>query len=162
MILMTGGAGFIGSNFVLDWKPFETFESGVRETVRWYLDNQEWVKNVTSGAYRDWVGKHYGDWMKILLTGKDGQLGFELARALAPLGEVAAVGRADCDLADAEALRALVRRTPLADLTAHVVRQHARKGRESFPYGTYHVRAAGETSWYDYARCPIATASCRP
>src|SRR5690349_11276059 len=48
--------------------------------------------------------------MKILLTGKDGQLGFELVRALAPLGEVVAVGRADCDLADAEALRALVRR----------------------------------------------------
>ena len=47
--------------------------------------------------------------MKILLTGKDGQLGFELARALAPLGEVVAVGRADCDLADADALRALVR-----------------------------------------------------
>lgn len=48
--------------------------------------------------------------MKILLTGKDGQLGFELVRALAPLGEVVAVGRAECDLADAEALRALVRR----------------------------------------------------
>jgi dTDP-4-dehydrorhamnose reductase len=48
--------------------------------------------------------------MKILLTGKDGQLGFELARALAPLGEVVAVGRADCDLADSEALREMVRR----------------------------------------------------
>ena len=48
--------------------------------------------------------------MKILLTGRDGQLGFELLRALAPLGEVNAVGRADCDLADAGALRALVRR----------------------------------------------------
>ncbi len=48
--------------------------------------------------------------MKILLTGRDGQLGFELARALAPLGEVVAVGRAECDLADADALRALVRR----------------------------------------------------
>jgi dTDP-4-dehydrorhamnose reductase len=47
--------------------------------------------------------------VKILLTGKNGQLGFELQRALAPLGEVVAVGQADCDLADAEALRALVR-----------------------------------------------------
>jgi dTDP-4-dehydrorhamnose reductase len=47
--------------------------------------------------------------MRILLTGKDGQLGFELARSLAPLGEVVAVGRADCDLADAGAVRALVR-----------------------------------------------------
>jgi dTDP-glucose 4,6-dehydratase len=43
----------------LGWKPFETFESGIRETVRWYLDNQEWGKNVTSGAYPGWGGKHY-------------------------------------------------------------------------------------------------------
>jgi dTDP-glucose 4,6-dehydratase len=43
----------------LGWKPLETFESGIRKTVRWYLDNQEWVKNVTSGAYKDWVGKQY-------------------------------------------------------------------------------------------------------
>lgn len=48
--------------------------------------------------------------MKILLTGKNGQLGFELQRALAPLGDVVAVGTQDCDLADADALRALVRR----------------------------------------------------
>jgi len=46
----------------------------------------------------------------ILVTGKNGQLGHELRRALAPLGEVVAVGQADCDLGDAEALRALVRR----------------------------------------------------
>jgi dTDP-4-dehydrorhamnose reductase len=227
--------------------------------------------------------------MKILLTGKDGQVGFELARALAPLGEVVAVGRADCDLADADALRALVRRVApdvivnpaaytavdkaeaerdlayavnarapgllgeeaariealvvhystdyvfdgagsqpwteddapaprsvygssklageralaeacphhlilrtswvlgahggnfaktmlrlaaeresltvvddqfgaptsaalLADVTAHLVRQYARDGAIAFPFGTYHVAAAGETSWYDYAR----------
>jgi dTDP-glucose 4,6-dehydratase len=44
----------------LGWKPAETFESGMRKTVRWYLDNQDWVSNVTSGAYRDWVGKQYG------------------------------------------------------------------------------------------------------
>jgi dTDP-4-dehydrorhamnose reductase len=227
--------------------------------------------------------------MKILLTGRDGQVGFELVRALAPVGEVVAVGRADCDLLDADALRALVRRaapdvivnpaaytavdraeaerdlafavnartpgilgeeatrlgalvvhystdyvfdgagqapwtegdTPaphsvygssklageralaeacashlilrtswvlgahggnfaktmlrlaaerdklsvvddqfgaptsaalLADLTAHLVRQYAREGAAAFPYGTYHVAAGGETSWYDYAR----------
>jgi dTDP-4-dehydrorhamnose reductase len=47
--------------------------------------------------------------MKILLTGKDGQVGFELQRALAPLGTVLAFGRASCDLADEAALRALVR-----------------------------------------------------
>jgi dTDP-4-dehydrorhamnose reductase len=48
--------------------------------------------------------------LKILVTGKNGQVGFELQRALAPLGEVAAVGQAECNLADAEAVRALVRR----------------------------------------------------
>lgn len=48
--------------------------------------------------------------MNILLTGKNGQVGFELQRALAPLGQVTAVDSGDCDLADADALRALVRR----------------------------------------------------
>jgi dTDP-glucose 4,6-dehydratase len=44
----------------LGWKPAETFETGIRKTVQWYLDNQDWVTNITSGAYRDWVGKQYG------------------------------------------------------------------------------------------------------
>lgn len=233
--------------------------------------------------------------MKILLTGKDGQVGFDLVRALAPIGEVVAVGRADCDLADRDALRELVRRVApaiivnpaaytavdsaesardlafavnarapgilgeeaerhnamvvhystdyvfdglgrhpykeadrplpqsvygssklagehalrtsctrtvilrtswvlgshggnfaktmlrlagerpeltvvddqfgaptsaalLADLTAHLIRQYCREGRDMFPYGTYHVTASGETSWYDYARFVIGAA----
>jgi dTDP-glucose 4,6-dehydratase len=41
----------------LGWKPAENFESGIRKTVQWYLAHQEWVTNVTSGAYREWVGK---------------------------------------------------------------------------------------------------------
>ena len=45
----------------LGWKPAETFESGIRKTVQWYLDNQAWVANVTSGAYREWLGKQYGE-----------------------------------------------------------------------------------------------------
>jgi dTDP-glucose 4,6-dehydratase len=44
----------------LGWKPEETFETGIRSTVRWYLEHADWVRNVTSGAYREWVGKHYG------------------------------------------------------------------------------------------------------
>jgi dTDP-glucose 4,6-dehydratase len=43
----------------LGWKPKETFESGLRKTVRWYLDNGEWVRNVTSGSYREWIATHY-------------------------------------------------------------------------------------------------------
>jgi dTDP-glucose 4,6-dehydratase len=43
----------------LGWKPDETFESGIRKTIQWYLDNQNWVHNVTSGAYRDWINKQY-------------------------------------------------------------------------------------------------------
>ncbi len=44
----------------LGWKPAATFETGIRKTVQWYLDNQTWVENVTSGAYRNWVDKQYG------------------------------------------------------------------------------------------------------
>jgi len=43
----------------LGWKPAETFETGIRKTVQWYLDNQGWVSNVQSGAYRTWVEKNY-------------------------------------------------------------------------------------------------------
>ncbi|MEI6714002.1 MAG: dTDP-glucose 4,6-dehydratase [Verrucomicrobiota bacterium] len=44
----------------LGWRPAETFETGIRKTVRWYLDNPKWVEGVTSGAYRDWVKTQYG------------------------------------------------------------------------------------------------------
>jgi dTDP-4-dehydrorhamnose reductase len=233
--------------------------------------------------------------MRILVTGKNGQVGFELQRALAPLGEVIAVDQAECDLTDAEAVRALVRKVApdvivnpaaytavdkaesdqdcahavnaeaprilgeeaerlgafvvhfstdyvfngtkegayseqdaaepqsvygrtkyqgelalakacgrhlimrtswvvgahggnfaktmlrlaaererlavvadqfgaptsaalLADLTALLVRQYRRGGEAGFPFGTYHVAAAGETSWCDYARFVIGEA----
>ena len=43
----------------LGWKPAETFETGIRKTVRWYLDNADWVAHVQSGAYRDWVQANY-------------------------------------------------------------------------------------------------------
>jgi dTDP-4-dehydrorhamnose reductase len=233
--------------------------------------------------------------VKILVTGKNGQVGFELQRALSTLGEVVAVDQSDCDLADPDAIRALMRRVApdvivnpaaytavdkaeadrdtafavnagapgvfgeeaarmkalvvhystdyvfdgnkagsyaetdqpdpqsvygstkyageraladanprhlilrtswvvgahggnfaktmlrlaaereqlsvvadqfgaptsaalLADITAQLVRQYLREGADGFPYGTYHVAAAGETSWYDYARFVIAEA----
>ncbi|BBL26205.1 MULTISPECIES: dTDP-glucose 4,6-dehydratase [Comamonas] len=43
----------------LGWKPAETFDTGIRKTVQWYLDHPQWVANVQSGAYRDWVQKQY-------------------------------------------------------------------------------------------------------
>ncbi|HZX29332.1 MAG TPA: dTDP-glucose 4,6-dehydratase [Telluria sp.] len=44
----------------LGWKPAETFETGIVKTVKWYLANQEWVRDVQSGAYKDWVEQNYG------------------------------------------------------------------------------------------------------
>ncbi len=46
-------------NRELGWKPSETFETGIRKTVEWYLDHQDWVNNVTSGAYQHWLEKQY-------------------------------------------------------------------------------------------------------
>jgi dTDP-glucose 4,6-dehydratase len=43
----------------LGWRPAETFDSGIRKTVRWFLDHPEWVAEVQSGAYRDWVQAQY-------------------------------------------------------------------------------------------------------
>ncbi|SFW30042.1 dTDP-glucose 4,6-dehydratase [Nitrosovibrio sp. Nv17] len=43
----------------LGWRPAETFESGIRKTVQWYLDNPAWVRNVQTGAYRAWIDAHY-------------------------------------------------------------------------------------------------------
>jgi dTDP-glucose 4,6-dehydratase len=43
----------------LKWQPLETFESGIRKTVLWYLEHEDWVRDVTSGSYRQWMAKHY-------------------------------------------------------------------------------------------------------
>jgi len=44
----------------LGWSPTETFSSGLRKTVRWYIDNGAWVDEIESGEYRNWIAKHYG------------------------------------------------------------------------------------------------------
>jgi dTDP-glucose 4,6-dehydratase len=44
----------------LGWKPAETFDTGIRKTVQWYLDNADWVAHVQSGDYRNWIGQQYG------------------------------------------------------------------------------------------------------
>jgi dTDP-glucose 4,6-dehydratase len=45
----------------LGWRPQETFQTGIRKTVEWFLTHQDWVEDVTSGAYRDWVEMQYAD-----------------------------------------------------------------------------------------------------
>lgn len=45
----------------LSWKPGENFETGIRKTVQWYLDNMKWVENVTSGEYQKWVDTNYNN-----------------------------------------------------------------------------------------------------
>ena len=43
----------------LGWKPLETFETGLRKTVCWYLDNEAWVKDIQSGDYMNWIERNY-------------------------------------------------------------------------------------------------------
>jgi dTDP-glucose 4,6-dehydratase len=50
----------------LGWKPAAAFEGGLRQTVRWYLDNTEWINSVRTGAYRDWINKNYAERSQIL------------------------------------------------------------------------------------------------
>ena len=45
----------------LGWTPTESFETGLRKTIRWFLDNPQWVRRVKSGEYRNWIKQHYGD-----------------------------------------------------------------------------------------------------
>ena len=44
----------------LGWTPQESFETGLRKTVQWYLDNTEWVAHVISGEYKTWIDQNYG------------------------------------------------------------------------------------------------------
>jgi dTDP-glucose 4,6-dehydratase len=45
----------------LGWEPRESFETGLERTIRWYLENQAWVEQVKTGAYRAWIEQNYGD-----------------------------------------------------------------------------------------------------
>ena len=44
----------------LQWRPAESFETGLRKTIAWYLENDQWVKSVRSGDYQRWIQQHYG------------------------------------------------------------------------------------------------------
>jgi dTDP-glucose 4,6-dehydratase len=44
----------------LGWSPAESFETGIRKTIQWYLDNMQWVQRVRSGEYQTWIKQHYG------------------------------------------------------------------------------------------------------
>lgn len=56
----------------LGWKPAETFDTGIRKTVQWYLDNQAWVHDVQSGDYMKWLEKNYSDRKVADSTNKQG------------------------------------------------------------------------------------------
>ena len=45
----------------LGWKPEHTFQQGIEKTIRWYLENQEWIRNVLSGNYRNWLEINYAN-----------------------------------------------------------------------------------------------------
>jgi dTDP-glucose 4,6-dehydratase len=45
----------------LGWQPLESFESGIRKTIQWYLDNPTWTEHVTSGAYLEWIDRQYSN-----------------------------------------------------------------------------------------------------
>lgn len=45
----------------LNWKPKESFESGIQKTILWYLDNEAWVRKISDGSYQEWTKKHYGN-----------------------------------------------------------------------------------------------------
>lgn len=47
--------------FALGWRPVESFETGLRRTILWYLDNLDWVESIRSGEYKEWIERHYGD-----------------------------------------------------------------------------------------------------
>ena len=49
-----------GKILALGWKPAETFASGLRRTINWYLEHLDWVESVQTGEYQDWVAQHYG------------------------------------------------------------------------------------------------------
>jgi dTDP-glucose 4,6-dehydratase len=44
----------------LGWMPEESFKSGLRKTIQWYMDHQDWVNRVKSGEYKSWISQHYG------------------------------------------------------------------------------------------------------
>ncbi|HRB98361.1 MAG TPA: dTDP-glucose 4,6-dehydratase, partial [Nitrosomonas sp.] len=45
----------------LSYKPAETFETGIRKTIQWYLDNEVWWRGILDGSYKEWIDKNYSD-----------------------------------------------------------------------------------------------------
>ncbi|KAG1087634.1 hypothetical protein G6F40_013681 [Rhizopus arrhizus] len=118
----------------LGWIPAETFESGIRKTVQWYLDEAQWRNRV-----------------KILLLGKAGQIGQELRHALPALGEVVPLGHGDVDLRDQDALlRALAAHRPdvIVNAAAYTAVDQAETDREAADQ----VNAQAVTALAQYAK----------
>ena len=71
----------------LGWKPKHNFETGIHETIRWYLDNQDWWKRIQTGEYQKYFTEQYGSrlgdrYMRIVVTGANGQLGQDVVKLL--------------------------------------------------------------------------------
>jgi len=68
----------------LGWRPQESFETGIRKTIKWYLANQVWVEGITSGAYRQWLETHYSE----IATGEASSAQRRLQRHASPIVEM--------------------------------------------------------------------------
>jgi dTDP-glucose 4,6-dehydratase len=49
----------------LGWQPAEQFESGLRKTVQWYLENSAWIDSVRTGGYREWIAQNYAERLEL-------------------------------------------------------------------------------------------------
>ena len=79
----------------LGWSPAYTFEQGIAETIDWYLANQEWVAEVTSGAYREYYQDQIRRWRMILVVGANGMLGRDLMALLGSRAQGVDIGEID-------------------------------------------------------------------
>ena len=93
----------------LNWIPKETFDSGIDKTLDWYLLNQNWVNNIISGEYVNWLKKKLQ--MKIAIFGSNGQIGSALISSLSAYKPIP-ITRADCDLINLNLIKKIIDKIP--------------------------------------------------
>ncbi len=97
----------------LGWKPKYNFDTGIQQTIQWYLDNEDWWKHIISGEYSQYFdkmyGKRLGEIMRILVTGVKGQLGHDVVNEMVKRGlEPVGVDLEEMDITDAGACRRVI------------------------------------------------------